>query len=130
VIKIDRNMANAVALTLTEKRTTLSPTTYLLQFTKHDSEQTIYCICSDTSGYPERYNLLTVTEVAANPDPLAGEVTMTDGKWDYIAFDNANSATNLDPYGLLELERGFVTVKAQATQPVTFTGGNSTYTIF
>jgi hypothetical protein len=130
VIRIERNTANAVALTLTEKRTTLSPTTYLLRFTKHDSEQTIYCICSDTSGYPDRYNLLTITEVASNPDPLAGEVTMTDGKWDYTAYDNNNSATNLDPTGLLELEYGFVTVVVSVSQPVTFTGGNSTYTIF
>lgn len=130
MIKISRNTANAVALTLTEKRVTLSHTTYLLQFVKHDTEQTIYCICSDTSNYPDRYNLLTVTEVAANADPLAGEVTMTDGRWDYFAFDNNNSATNLDPTNLLLLERGFVTVVVAGSQPATFTGGNNTYTVF
>lgn len=130
MIKLVRGTVNSVALTLTEKRTAITATTYLLKFTKHDSKDVVRCICNDTSGYPYRYNLLTIEEVASNPDPLAGQVTMGDGKWDYVAFDNNNSPTNLDETGLLELEVGFVTVIATVTPPATFQGGNSTYTVF
>lgn len=130
MIKIVRGTVNSIALTLTEKRTAVTPTTYLMKFTKHDSEEVVRCICTDSSGFTYRYNLLTIEEVAVNPDPLAGEVTMGDGKWDYVAFDNNNSASNLNETGLLELERGFVTVIAAVTPPVTFNGGNSTYTVF
>lgn len=130
MIKIARGTVNSVAVTLTEKRVAVTPTTYLMKFTKHDSEAVVRCICADTSGFPDRYNLLTIDEMAATPDPLAGEVTMGAGKWDYVAFDNLNSSVNLNEAGLLQLERGFVTVTEAATPPVTFSGGNSTYTVF
>jgi len=129
MIKIVRATVNTVALTLTEKRVAVTPTTYLFEFKKQDSAEVVYCIGVDTSNWPERYNLFDIEEVDP-ADPLASEVTLTDGFWTYRVFDNSNSTTNLDTTGLVLLEQGFAKSIGTSVTTATFTGGNSTYTVF
>lgn len=129
MIKIVKDSTNIVALTLTEKRTSTSATTYLLKLTERDTSTSTYCICTDSSSYTERYNKLTVIDTA-NPAPVDGEVNLESGFYDYYVYDNLNSASNLDPTGLIEVENGILKVIGSAVSTTTYTGGNSTYIVY
>lgn len=129
MIKIVKYSTNIVALTLTEKRTSTAATTYLLKLTERDTSTSVYCICNDSSSYTERYNMLTLIHTA-NPDPLSGEVNLESGFYDYYVYDNLNSASNLDPTGLLEVENGILKVIGSAVSTTTYEGGNSTYIVY
>lgn len=129
MIKIVKGTTNIVALTLTEKRTSTAATTYLLKLTERDTSTSDYCICTDSSSYTERYNKMTITE-QANPTPEDGEVELNTGFYDYTVYDNVNSAVNLDPTGLLEVENGILKVIGTAVATTTFDGGNSTYVVY
>lgn len=129
MIKIVKDSTNIVALTLTEKRTSTSATTYLLKLTERDTSTSTYCICTDSSSYTERYNKLTVIDTAS-PTPVDGEVDLEAGFYDYYVFDNLNSTSNLDPTGLIEVENGILKVIGSALSTTTYTGGNSTYIVY
>lgn len=131
MIKIIKDSVNTVALTLTEKRTSTTDTTYLFEFKSQSSASKKYCIGVDTSTFPERYNLFEITETT-NPVAVDAEIELSDDEefWFYKVYDNLNSASNLDPTGLLMLEQGFVKVIGTATTTATFEGGNSTYVVF
>lgn len=129
MIKIVKDSTNIVALTLTEKRTSTSATTYLLKLTERDTSTSTYCICTDSSSYTERYNKLTVIDTA-NPTAVDGEVNLESGFYDYYVYDNLNSASNLDPTGLLEVENGILKVIGSAVSTTTYIGGNSTYIVY
>lgn len=129
MIKVVKASVNIVALTLTEKRTVLTPTTYLFEFESQSTAIKTYCIGVDTSNWPERYNLFDITE-QAGPDPLAAEVELAEGFYTYKVYDNANSTTNVDPTGLTLLEQGFAKSIGTAVTTTTYAGGNSTYTVF
>jgi hypothetical protein len=102
LINIARNSANEIALTLTEKGTA---TYYLFKFQSDNTEAVEYCIATDSSAYPERFNKFTITETST-PDNLNAEVELpTEGQWRYFVYANSSSS-NLDPTGLTELESG------------------------
>jgi hypothetical protein len=129
MIKVVKATVNIVALTLTEKRLVLTPTTYLFEFESQSTAIKTYCIGVDTSSWPDRYNLFDITE-QVSPDPLQAEVELEEGFYTYKVYDNANSTTNIDPTGLTLLEEGFAKSIGTAVTTTTYTGGNSTYTVF
>ena len=126
MINIERNSANEIALTLTEKGTAAY---YLFKFQSDNTEAVEYCIATDSSLYPERFNKFTITEQTI-PDNLNAEVELpTEGQWRYFVYANS-SATNLDPTGLTELESGIVKVTGTTTPVTTYSGGNSNYVVY
>ena len=126
MINIERNSANEIALTLTEKGTAAY---YLFKFQSDNTEAVEYCIATDSSSYPERFNKFTITETST-PDNLNAEVELpTEGQWRYFVYANS-SATNLDPTGLTELESGIVKVTGTTTPVTTYSGGNSNYVVY
>ena len=126
MINIERNSANEIALTLTEKGTAAY---YLFKFQSDNTEAVEYCIATDSSLYPERFNKFTITETST-PDNLNAEVELpTEGQWRYFVYANS-SATNLDPTGLTELESGIVKVTGITTPVTTYSGGNSNYVVY
>lgn len=126
MINIERNSANEIALTLTEKGTA---TYYLFKFQSDNTEAVKYCIATDSSSYPERFNKFTITE-QTSPDNLNAEVELpTEGQWRYFVYANSSSS-NLDPTGLLELESGIVKVTGTQTPVTSYSGGNSTYVVY
>ena len=126
MINIERNTANEIALTLTEKGTAAY---YLFKFQSDNTEAVEYCIATDSSLYPERFNRFTITE-QTSPDNLNAEVELpTEGQWRYFVYANS-SATNLDPTGLTELESGIVKVTGTTTPVTTYSGGNSNYVVY
>ena len=126
MINIERNSANEIALTLTEKGTAAY---YLFKFQSDNTEAVEYCIATDSSLYPDRFNKFTITETST-PDNLNAEVQLpTEGQWRYFVYANS-SATNLDPTGLTELESGIVKVTGISTPVTTYSGGNSNYVVY
>jgi len=126
LINIERNSANEIALTLSEKGTAAY---YLFKFQSDNTEAVEYCIATDSSLYPERFNKFTITE-QTSPDNLNAEVELpTEGQWRYFVYANS-SATNLDPTGLTESESGIVKVTGITTPVTTYSGGNSNYVVY
>ena len=126
MINIERNTTNEIALTLTEKGTA---TYYLFKFQSDNTEAVEYCVATDSSLYPERFNNFTITETST-PDNLNAEVELTtEGQWRYFVYANS-SASNLDPTGLTELESGIVKVTGTTTPVTTYSGGNSNYVVY
>ena len=126
MINIERNTANEIALTLTEKGTAAY---YLFKFQSDNTEAVEYCIATDSSSYPERFNKFTITE-QTSPDNLNAEVELpTEGQWRYFVYANSSSS-NLDPTGLTELESGIVKVTGTTTPVTTYSGGNSNYVVY
>lgn len=126
MINISRNSANTVALTLTEKG---SAAYYLFKFQSDNTEAVEYCVATDSSLYPNRYNLFSITETTS-PNNLNAEVELpTEGQWRYWVYANSSSS-NLDPSGLTELESGIVKVTGTSTPVTTYSGGNSNYVVY
>jgi len=126
LINITRNSANTVALTLTEKGTA---TYYLFKFQSDNTEEVEYCVATDSSAYPERFNKFVLTE-QTSPDNLAAQIELpTEGQWRYFVYANSSSS-NLDPTGLTELESGIVKVTGTSTPVTSYSGGNSTYVVY
>jgi hypothetical protein len=126
LINIERNSPNEIALTLKERGTA---TYYLFKFQSDNTEAVEYCIATDSSAFPNRYNRFTITE-QTSPDNLNAQVEMTtEGQWRYYVYANVSSS-NLDPTGLLELESGIVKVTGTTTPVTSYSGGNSNYVVY
>jgi len=126
LINIERNSPNEIALTLKERGTA---TYYLFKFQSDNTEAVEYCIATDSSAFPNRYNKFTITE-QTSPDNLNAQVEMTtEGQWRYYVYANVSSS-NLDPTGLVELESGIVKVTGTTTPVTSYSGGNSNYVVY
>jgi len=126
LINIERNSPNEIALTLKERGTA---TYYLFKFQSDNTEAVEYCIATDSSAFPDRYNRFTITE-QTSPDNLNAQVEMTtEGQWRYYVYANSSSS-NLDPTGLTELESGIVKVTGTTTPVTSYSGGNSNYVVY
>jgi hypothetical protein len=126
LINIERNSPNEIALTLKERGTA---TYYLFKFQSDNTEAVEYCIATDSSAFPDRYNRFTITE-QTSPDNLNAQVEMTtEGQWRYFVYANVSSS-NLDPTGLVELESGIVKVTGTTTPVTSYSGGNSNYVVY
>ena len=126
MINIERNSPNEIALTLKERGTA---TYYLFKFQSDNTEAVEYCIATDSSAFPNRYNRFTITE-QTSPDNLNAQVEMTtEGQWRYYVYANSSSS-NLDPTGLTELESGIVKVTGTTTPVTSYSGGNSNYVVY
>ena len=126
MINIVRNSANLLALTLTERGTA---TYYLFKFQSDNTEDVTYCVATDSSAFPDRFNKFTITE-QASPNNLNAEVEMTtEEQWRYFVYANSSSS-NLDPTGLLELESGIVKVTGTSTPVTSYSGGNANYVVY
>jgi hypothetical protein len=126
LINIERNSPNEISLTLKERGTA---TYYLFKFQSDNTEAVEYCIATDSSAFPNRYNRFTITE-QTSPDNLNAQVEMTtEGQWRYYVYANVSSS-NLDPTGLVELESGIVKVTGTTTPVTSYSGGNSNYVVY
>ena len=132
MILIERNSANTVVLTLTE-RTTITNATYLFSFQSLENEYKNF-IAIDTSVQTERYNKFIITEVGNGAEDLTvAEVQLLPtGFWKYTVYAQT-STTNLLPASADEIvERGKVLVQDSSTPAVTYnepTNNEDTYII-
>jgi hypothetical protein len=100
--------SNVVVLTLSEKITISSPN-FLFEFINNQTQIKYYCISSDLSLYPERYNKFTIVVKTTTPSPLVGEIQIPLGdEYTYNVYEQVSS-TNLVPTGLNVVENGLMT---------------------
>lgn len=86
MLRITRGQVNLLPVTLSENTTLTSPF-YLLVLNNLGTHEMIYIVCSDTSPYQNRYNLLSIDESTHN---------IIEGTYKYSIYEQSNS-TNLDP---------------------------------
>jgi hypothetical protein len=100
--------SNVVVLTLSEKISIPSPY-YLFEFINNQTQIKYYCISSDLSLYPERYNKFNIIVKTTTPSPLVGEIQIPLGdEYTYNVYEQSNN-TNLNPSGLNVVENGLMT---------------------
>lgn len=124
MIRITQDSANTVVITTTEKG---SASHYLFKFFDFTTNTSSYCVADDTSPYPERYNVFTITDTAS-PTPTDAEVDLATGELKYFVYANSSSS-NLDPTGLTLLESGMCIVSGTVTEPNTYEN-TKTYVVY
>jgi hypothetical protein len=109
--------SNVVVLTLSEKISIPSPY-YLFEFINNQTQIKYYCISTDLSLYPERYNKFTIVVKTTTPSPLVGEIQIPLGdEYTYNVYEQSNN-TNLNPTGLNVVENGLMTYDKVITSRV------------
>lgn len=100
MIYIDKGEINTFALTLSEVTTLVDPF-YLFVFEGeyNTAVEPIYWVGTDTSNWPQRYNLFTIEEGV--------DVTLTKGQYKYSVYESAtpiviDENTNTDQLNLIE----------------------------
>jgi hypothetical protein len=85
VLRVIKDNANTLTVTLTEKSTVSNPI-YLFKFTNQTSNVSYWFISSDTSNFKQRYNKFLLTE-KNNANTLNGEITLgLEGRYDYEIY--------------------------------------------
>lgn len=123
---ITRATTNTLYVTCQEKQLLTNPY-YLIKFKNDGMTKDIrYCICSDSSSYPTRYQKLTVVETNT-PTVSTNQVKLdTEGRWYFWIYEQASS-TNINPTGLTEVESGFLEVVHTTPSVPTYSGYQTTY---
>lgn len=120
---------NTFIVTVSEKVTISNPY-FLLRIVHDQTHQEFICLVADSSAYTDRYNRFQVLQGAA-PDPLDGEINITEsGLFHYYIYEQTSSS-NLDytlTQGLLEV--GKLTFTATYTSDNTYTGYPTTSTVY
>jgi hypothetical protein len=76
MVLLDKSTSNTFALTLSEKVTISNPY-YLMVLVGKSGQDTIKWLMTDTSTYPERYNLFTFTDGNQATIPYKGDYVYT-----------------------------------------------------
>lgn len=109
MIYLEKDSTNSFVLTLTEV-TTLSNAYYLFEFEDefNTTPNPIYWQGADTSLWPSRFNLFTIT------DPL--DIDFIKGQYRYKVYES--STPTLDPAGLNMIEEGRMVVAGAQTNSI------------
>lgn len=109
MIYLEKDSVNSFVLTLTEVSTLSSPF-YLFEFTDefNTTSTPIYWEGTDTSPYPSRYNLFTLTEPT--------DINFIKGQYTYKVYESPVST--LDPTGLDMIEEGRLVVAGVTTNSI------------
>lgn len=125
MLKITRGQTNILTVTCREKQISIAPY-YLILFKNDTGKKEKFCITSDISAYPNRYQSLTIIETNT---PISGtnqvklEIT---GSWKYTIWEQASSS-NINPVGLNEVENGRVKVTDFVIAKKEYTGYQKIY---
>jgi hypothetical protein len=126
---INRGQANTCTFTLYEM-TTISNPVYLFEAENKQTKQKSYCILTpELSTQLVRFNQFVITETDT-PDPLASEISLTEGDYKYTVYQQA-STTNLSPTGLTAVEEMELQVKdSTANTNTAYDGASTTNTAY
>lgn len=129
MILINRNTANTVILTLSEK-TTLTPVYYLFEVI-NDTTNNVKCfIADDVSVNKLRYNEFLINE-SATEDLLNGTVSLVQsGYYKYNIYEQSSS-TNLDPaLATNKIDKGKLRVAATEQTIDVYSGNQTNYVVY
>lgn len=111
----------------TKEKELLTNPYYLIKFVCDTTKKTKYCVCSDVSAYPNRYQKFLITETST-PVSANGQVSLDyrGRSWKYFVYES--STVPVIETGLTEVERGRVKVlQSSVTTSETYTGYQSTF---
>lgn len=119
MVIITQNTVNQVIVTLTEKKQSATKI-YLFEFVNQQSKDKVYCVSSDLSTSPNRYNLFCINETSqasGGTNPLDSDVPLPlAGFYYYNVYENPGSV--LSPVGLNQVETGKALIIANKTKTV------------
>jgi hypothetical protein len=128
VIRLTKNTANTVVVTLEENRS-ISNAYYLFEFKNNQTGVKSYCIPDNISTEVQRYDEFVITETSS-PVALNGEVELDEGEYTYTVYEQASS-TNLNPSGLTSVEMGLCKVFDSSNNTNTeYSGASTTNTVY
>lgn len=131
---ITRATSNTVYTTCKEKSLLTSPS-YIIRFKSDTRKEYKYCIGTDTSSYPARYQQFTVVETTT-PTALTNQVKLDISRsWHYEIYELTAAAlaaitdlSTVNYNNLTLVERGRVkVVDASSTTRQTYTSNQSTF---
>lgn len=127
MIQVNKGASNSIPCTLYERQTLTSPY-FLVRMKSMVTSTETSCICSDTSSYPQRYNLLTLTE-SDSPTRTSGQASLPAGEWYYWIYEQS-SESNLDyTQASTMLEEGLMKVIGTATTIFTQPAANTQFSM-
>ena len=137
MIPITRATSQPVYATTKEKELLTSPS-YVLKFVSDDGKNKRYCLCTDSSSYPDREQKFTVVETTT-PTAVSNQIKLDMSKsWRYYVYEISASAaaaltTLVDADTILSLtlvEQGKARVRGTSTARKEYTGYQTTYKIY
>lgn len=119
MLYITRNTTSILTVTVSEKQTLTSP--YWLWELKYRGDNSFkYFIAPDSSSFPSRYNLFTVTESSIESLTSGVVYLPNEGEYEYRIYEQSSS-TNLNPVNATTLcEIGMLTVISTQSAPVSY----------
>ena len=125
MLLITKATTNYLAVTCQEKQLLTNPY-YLLHFHNESTKDDRYCIASDTSAYPARFQYLTIIETTT-PTASTNQIKLdTTGAWFLKIYEQASS-TNIVTTGLTEVHREKAWVLHTASTMSEYSSFNTTY---
>jgi hypothetical protein len=107
MVVITQNHVNQVVTTLTEKKQSCTRI-YLIKLYNETTKYDFFCVVTDKSHSPNRYNLFCVTETSQSTgttNPYDGQLALPlSGFYSYHIYENPYSS--LSPTGLHLVEQG------------------------
>lgn len=103
--------------------TTISNPEYLFEFVEEQTDESVFCILSDTSTSTTRFNEFTVVDGVDVTFPI-------DGFYTYKIYEQANGSGNLDPDGLTMVEAGRMHVYVVDTAPNEYDNENEESNVY
>ena len=95
----------------------------MFEFIEEQTDESLFCILTDTSSTPERFNEFTVTDTV--------DVTfLLNGFYTYKIYEQPNGSGNLDPDGLTIVEVGRMHVYQTETAPNYYDNENETSNVY
>jgi hypothetical protein len=113
---IAQGASNEVTPTCREKQLIAAPS-YIVKFNNDLGDNLRYCVCTDSSLFPNRNQIFTIVETAT-PTPKTNEVNLRpSGSWQYFVYEITPAAlaaipdlTTFDYTTLTLVDQGRVTV--------------------
>lgn len=133
MIVIYRAITNTVYATCKEKSLLDNPS-YIFKFTEDGGGNERYCVCTDSSSYPDRHQTFSIIETTT-PTDVTNEVNLKTSKsWKYIIYEitprdltGVTDLSTIDYSILTEVEKGRVKVlDSSFTTPQVYTGYSTT----
>jgi hypothetical protein len=101
MILFDKSKTNTCLFTLTElaiNQSLVEGPLYLFEFRNIQSNEIQRCIQVDNSFNKDRYNSFNITSLSDNPIFNKGQITVTNGTYEYTVFETNKLENQIDDY--------------------------------
>lgn len=121
-----------VPATCAEKQLLTNPS-YIVQFYQNNGHNYKYCVVTDSSSYPDRWQKFTIV-LTSTPTSGTNQVDLKLGKWKYYIYEISASDLSsiidfsaVDYTALNKVDQGNALVQTTPTTMAEYTGQQTTY---